>query len=125
MIMRAAIFLAIGLMLAGPASAMQPDDTAGYLCDTCLGSTEDQIFCLGYIRGIITAYDGEAEQKITVPVYCLPPGTPLNDIKEIWDRYCGNHPKDRDARASSLLAVALARAYPYPCPAVSPKPPAH
>ncbi len=108
----AAIIMAAGLFFISPAFAMQADDTAAYLCDSCSGSTEDQLFCLGYIRGVINTFDGETEAHMARPVYCLPTNTPVNDIKAVWDRYCGNHQKDHSARASSLLAVALARAYP-------------
>ena len=110
---RNAIILATGLMLIGaPAAAKHPDDSADYLCKTCADNTQDEIFCLGYIRGIINAMDGEAESGVVAPLYCIPPSTSLNDIKFIWSKYCGNQPKDRQARASSVLTVALARAFP-------------
>ena len=107
----------LGLTLIGsPARARHPDDTAGYLCSTCADNTDDQVYCLGYLRGIINTFDGEIEAGKEFALYCIPPTVTLNDIKLIWERYCDNHPKDKLSRASSLMAVALARA--FPCPKV-------
>jgi hypothetical protein len=115
MINMPAVILAAGLVLVStnPLVPQGADDTAGYLCDTCDGSADDEIFCLGYIKGILNTFDAEVASQAHDPFFCIPNGTSLHDVKKVWENYCGTHDKERGARAASI--VALGMHYAYPC----------
>ncbi len=113
-----AAILVITVMLASvPALAEDgPADTAGYLCDQCASTTGNQLYCLGYLKGVLDTVNVEIAAKARTPFYCAQPGTAMSDFKSVWDKYCALHPGDRATRAASAFASAISEAFPCPQP---------
>jgi len=110
--LRAAAAIVAMLINVSAAAEDNSADTAGYLCDQCASTTGNQIYCLGYLKGVLDTVNTEVAAKVRTPFYCAQPGTAMSDFKSVWDKYCALHPQDREVRAASAFASAISETFP-------------
>ena len=68
------------------------------------GSTSDRAFALGYVSGVVDAFDQE--------LFCTPQGAELGQLRDMVRQFLVRNPKERHRNAAAIVAIALVIDYP-------------
>jgi hypothetical protein len=86
--------------------------------DMCSKFPNDRA-CWGYVAGIadVMSSNKRSSNSINGRMACVPDEAPVMQLRDVVVHFLQEHPKDRHAPASELVAGALAQA--FPCPTAS------
>jgi Rap1a immunity proteins len=108
--------LALVAMLTTAAKASEESyqhEQAGFVCDQCASNSPDGLrYCFGWMDGVNSYQTALEESKNMKQLYCFPDGLRAEDARQIFVKYCEEHPEVRSYRAASVFIVALVHAYP-------------
>jgi hypothetical protein len=68
------------------------------------GSNSDRAFALGYVSGVVDAFDEE--------LFCTPRGAELGQLRDIVRQFLVQRPKERHRNAAAIVAIALVIEFP-------------
>ena len=68
------------------------------------GSNSDRAFALGFVAGVVDAFDGD--------LFCTPQGANLGQLRDIVQKFLVRNPKERHRNAAAIVAIALVIDYP-------------
>src|SRR6516162_6484215 len=106
----AAIALLVGRAEAQGVVAFESGDQLLAKCDRSAD------FCIGFVEAIADAMNAARSSGGTIGGWtaCIPSGAMSDQVRDIAMTYLRNHPEQRHASATSLIANALANAFPCP-----------
>ena len=104
------------------AISASPASGQGYsgnsLFEDCIAeiSIFTDMFCLGFVVGVISAYTGPYVSLLSAPttLFCLPENVSHGQAKDIVKKYMTDHPDRRHFPGESLVFGAIVEAFPCP-----------